>query len=140
MIWISHSAISGANISRPSAFARICSIRIVKRASLRASRLCLGPSIRLAHPQLEPFILTAPSLRNPHSYTEKRLWVEKHLGYEVVHRLIITAHKGLNRGHFLIDDHDSGKGQEYFEGELIKFGSDRFPDWPSVRRYFESIL
>ena len=89
-------------------------------------------------PNVEVFILTAPSLKNPHSYSEKRLWVEDHLGFDVVHRLIISAHKGLNRGHYLIDDCDVGKGQEYFEGELIQFGSQAFSNWFDVRSYLES--
>jgi len=31
----------------------------------------------------------------------------------------------------------SGKGQNNFEGQLILFGSDEFPDWSSVTRYFK---
>ncbi|WP_323844362.1 5' nucleotidase, NT5C type [Microbulbifer magnicolonia] len=85
------------------------------------------------------FVLTAPSTMNPHCYTEKRLWVEQHLGFDVVDRLIISAHKGLNRGHYLIDDNAEGRGQEYFEGELIHFGQTPFPDWLEVRRFFERL-
>ncbi len=36
---------------------------------------------------LNPYILTAPSIYNPLSYTEKRQWVENHLGLEWVNRL-----------------------------------------------------
>jgi len=32
------------------------------------------------NPQVNLHILTAPSYMNPMWYTEKRLWVEKHLG------------------------------------------------------------
>ena len=56
---------------------------------------------------------------------------------DVVENLIISPNKGLNKGHYLIDDCLSGKGQEFFEGKLIHFGSDTFPDWASVKRYFE---
>ena len=90
--------------------------------------------------QLAVFILTAPSLKNPHSYMEKRLWVEHHLGFEVVDRLIINPHKGLNKGQYLIDNLTSGKGQEYFEGELIHFGSEHFPTWNVVKNFFRGIL
>jgi 5'(3')-deoxyribonucleotidase len=76
-----------------------------------------------AQPHLEVFILTAPSEMNPHCYTEKRIWVEEHLGLEAVNRLIISSHKDLNRGDYLIDDCAAGRGQEYFDGELILFGS-----------------
>lgn len=34
----------------------------------------------------------------------------------------------------LIDDNVEGKGQNYFQGELIHFGSQEFPDWMSVRK------
>jgi len=38
------------------------------------------------------------------------------------------------KGDILIDDNIKGKGQEIFEGRLIHFGSDQFPDLKSVRR------
>lgn len=84
--------------------------------------------------QYDPFILSAPSTRNPLSYAEKREWIEMHFGYNFCERLIICAHKGLLRGDLLIDDNVEGKGQNYFEGELIHFGSKEFPDWTSVRK------
>jgi 5'-nucleotidase len=92
------------------------------------------------HPKLDVYILTAPSIKNPHSYSEKRIWVEKYLGMAVVKNLIITPHKHLNKGDFLIDDIPSGKGQDYFEGQLILFGSDEFPNWTSVTKYFKSKI
>ncbi len=73
------------------------------------------------------YILTAPSVRNPRSYMEKRLWVEHHFDYDFCKKLIITPNKGLLRGDYLIDDYINGRGQESFGGELIHFGSDRFP-------------
>lgn len=90
-------------------------------------------------PYFDVFILTAPSVKNPRCYIEKRLWVEDYLGFDVVNRLIISAHKGLNKGHFLIDDNVNGKGQEFFNGTIIEFGSSRFPDWLSVRAFFEGL-
>lgn len=86
---------------------------------------------------IDLYILTAPSIRNPHSYTEKRLWVEKYLGLETAYKLIISPNKGLNKGHYLIDDYTEGKGQENFEGQILQFGSEAFPDWKSIRVYFE---
>lgn len=84
--------------------------------------------------QYLPYILTAPSIPNPLSYTEKREWVEQHLGYDFCERLILCSNKGLLKGDFLIDDYDAGKGQEHFEGVLLHFGSEAFPDWEAVRR------
>ena len=79
-----------------------------------------------------PYVLTAPSTRNPFSYTEKRIWIEKYFGYDFTKRLIICSDKGLLKGDILIDDNTSGKGQENFEGQLIYFGSDEFPNWEAV--------
>lgn len=81
---------------------------------------------------LDVHILTAPSPRNPHCYTEKRLWIEQHLGYQFVKRLHISAHKGLFQGDILIDDNIKGKGQERFSGTVLQFGSNDYPDWPSI--------
>ncbi|MCX7207147.1 MAG: hypothetical protein NT086_14425 [Proteobacteria bacterium] len=81
-----------------------------------------------------PYILTAPSTRNPFSYTEKRVWVEERLGYSFVERLIICPNKGLLKGDILVDDNNSGRGQEHFEGKLIHFGTSQFPNWAAVRQ------
>ncbi|MEM6805444.1 MAG: hypothetical protein AAF696_28865 [Bacteroidota bacterium] len=86
----------------------------------------------------EIYILTAPSIWNPLCYTEKRVWVEKHLGMDLVKKLIISPNKGLNKGDYLIDDHIEGRGQEGFEGRLLHFGSNAFPDWEAVLTYFIS--
>ena len=92
------------------------------------------------HPRLDVYILTAPSVRNAHSYAEKRIWVEKYLGMTAAYRLIISPNKGLSKGDFLIDDYTHGKGQEQFEGRILQFGSEDFPDWPSVIQFFEETF
>ena len=84
------------------------------------------------------FILTAPSLMNPLSYTEKREWVEEHLGLFWVDRLIISPRKDLNKGDYLIDDILKGKGQDKFEGELMHFGFEKFPTWKEVIEYLKN--
>lgn len=80
----------------------------------------------------EVYILTAPSIHNPFSYTEKRVWVEKWLGMEFVERLIISPNKGLFHGDILIDDHLDGNGQQLFQGKLIHFGGSQYPTWTEV--------
>lgn len=77
-------------------------------------------------------IATAPSIMNPHCWTEKALWVEHHLGKSWLNKLIITVRKDLLIGDFLIDDNISGRGQDKFRGELIHYGSDRYKDWNAV--------
>lgn len=37
---------------------------------------------------IDLYILTAPSTKNPLSYTEKRLWIEDKFGYEMTSNLI----------------------------------------------------
>lgn len=83
----------------------------------------------------DPYILTAPSVKNPLCYTEKRIWVENHFGIDFTEKLIISPNKALLKGHILIDDNAHGKGQDQFEGRLIHFGSDSYPDWASVREH-----
>ena len=90
----------------------------------------------MGHPKFDVYILTAPSVMNPLCYTEKRLWIEKHYGMGMVDKLIISPNKGLNKGDYLIDDNISGKGQENFEGTLVHFGSNEFPDWMTVMDIF----
>ena len=89
---------------------------------------------------IDVYILTAPSTKNPLSYTEKRLWVEDKLGYEMTTNLIICSHKGLLKGDILIDDHASGRGQALFEGKLIHFGQDDYPDWETVLNTLPKLL
>ncbi len=79
-----------------------------------------------------PYILTAPSIMNPFSYTEKRVWVENVFGIQMVKRLIISPNKGMLIGQYLIDDKSTGHGQENFVGELLHLGSDAFPSWGRV--------
>jgi 5'(3')-deoxyribonucleotidase len=80
-------------------------------------------------------ILTAPSVDNPMCYTEKRMWVEKHLGKEAAKRMVITGYKNLLRGNYLIDDNAYGKGQDTFSGELLHFGQNDL-NWVSIINYF----
>ena len=85
---------------------------------------------------LDVYILTAPSVLNPHSYSEKRIWIENHFDLKFCEKLIISSKKGLLKGDILIDDYASGKGQEFFEGKLLHFGSDEFKNWFDIKRYF----
>jgi len=83
----------------------------------------------------DAYILTAPSIKNPLCYTEKRIWVEQQFGLEFVNKLIISPNKSLLKGDFLIDDNIQGKGQEGFEGEVLQFGSKTYPTWATVLAY-----
>ena len=82
------------------------------------------------------YFLTAPSYKNPHCYTEKRLWIEKHFGLDICKNLIIAENKSLVMGDYLIDDHTEGRKQNEFVGELIHFGSEQFPGWLEIIHFF----
>ncbi len=90
-------------------------------------------------PTVDTYILTAPSTRNPHSYSEKRVWVEKHFNYEFTKKLIICSNKSLLKGDILIDDNIYGKGQDQFEGELIHFGNETYNNWEDIMTYLTGI-
>ncbi len=81
--------------------------------------------------------LSAPSWDNPHSFTEKRLWVEEKFGSWARKRMDLTFRKDLSMGHYLIDDRlKYGAGD--FIGEHIMFGSEQFPTWVKVVQYIDS--
>lgn len=81
------------------------------------------------------YILTRPSIKNTHCYTEKAEWIKKYLGEEMLERMILCPDKSLVKGDFLIDD-DNKHGQNEFEGEHIHFGKDeKFKNWSQVVQY-----
>jgi 5'(3')-deoxyribonucleotidase len=86
----------------------------------------------------DTYILSTSPWKNPSAWIHKLEWVQKHLGSEkndpAYKRLILTHHKNLNKGDFLIDDRDAN-GAGDFEGEHIWFGKPQFPDWKTVMDY-----
>ena len=83
------------------------------------------------------YILSTSPWNNPSAWTDKLEWVKKYLGDVGYKRLILSHHKNLNKGAYLIDDRTKNGASE-FEGELIQFGSEKFPDWASVLKYLAS--
>jgi len=80
----------------------------------------------------KPYILTAPSIKNIHSFSEKAESVKRLFGETALDRLIVSGHKHLLKGDILIDDQATGKGQDMFDGDFIHFGSKEYPDWLNV--------
>lgn len=80
------------------------------------------------------YILSTPPWENPSAWADKLQWVKRYLGNKAYKRLILTHHKGLNKGDILIDDRDKN-GTADFKGELILFGSEKFKDWSGIRKY-----
>ena len=52
----------------------------------------------------DTYILSTSPWENPSAWSDKLNWVKKHLGKHAYKRLILTHHKDLNRGDFLVDD------------------------------------
>ena len=84
------------------------------------------------------YVLSTAPWKNPSAWSDKARWIQQYFGdgqdgvfYK---RLIISHHKNLNRGEYLIDDREKN-GAKDFKGELIRFGSERFPDWNTVVEY-----
>jgi 5'-nucleotidase len=71
------------------------------------------------------------------AWSDKLIWVQANLGRAAYKRLILTHHKNLNSGAFLIDDR-SKHGVARCDGEHIHFGTRKFPDWPSVLEYLRA--
>lgn len=89
---------------------------------------------------IDLYILSSPSYKNPLSYSEKREWIEREFGIDLAKNLILSTNKGLNKGDFLIDDNIEGNGQENFEGEVIQFGCDECINWNETIKYLDTRL
>lgn len=83
------------------------------------------------------FILSTAPWNNPSAWSDKVAWVTKYLDDVFHKRLIISHHKDLCQGDYLIDDRGKN-GTSGFAGEWIEFGSEKFPDWESVLKYLAS--
>ncbi len=92
-------------------------------------------AVRALAEKFDLYILSTAPWRNPSAWSDKLNWIKQHLGDICYKRLILSHHKNLNRGDYLIDDRtNNGAGE--FEGELLLFGSEKFPDWESIKKYF----
>ncbi len=82
----------------------------------------------------DTYILSTAPWNNPSAWSDKLIWVKKHLGDVAYKRLILTHHKNLNRGDYLVDDRTKN-GVDQFVGKHIHFGTKDYPDWKSVVEY-----
>jgi len=88
----------------------------------------------------DTYILSTAPWENPSAWQHKVEWVHLHLGRAdgtpAYKRLILSHHKNLNRGDFLVDDRPFHRGADKFEGEVLHFGADgAFKTWPEVVGY-----
>jgi len=90
----------------------------------------------------DTYLLSSSPWNNPSAWADKIKWVHLHLGQEktspLYKRLILSHHKNLNDGHFLVDDR-LVNGAEKFGlrqySEHIHFGQNNFEDWTKVLPY-----
>jgi len=82
----------------------------------------------------DSYILSTAPWENSSAWSDKLLWVKTYLGEPAKKRLILSHHKNLLMGDYLIDDRLKN-GVDKFTGEHIHFGTEKFPDWDSVVRY-----
>lgn len=79
----------------------------------------------------EIYICTRPSFPNLCCYTEKAIWIRKHLGYEFQKRLMLVPDKSMVIADYLVDD-STKDGQTEFIGEFVHYGSPDCPNWDAV--------
>ena len=91
-------------------------------------------SFKILSQRYDTYILSTAPWENSSAWSDKVRWVKKYLGESAYKRLILTHHKNLNHREYLIDDRTKNGAGE-FKGELIQFGTDKFPDWKSVCSY-----
>lgn len=96
-------------------------------------------SVQWLNKRADIFFLSTPMWNVPLSYTGKRIWLEKHFGRIAEKKLILTHHKNLVHGDYLIDDRIRN-GVDMFTGEHIHFGSVDYPSWDRVIDYFTWIF
>lgn len=80
------------------------------------------------------YILSTAPWANPSAWADKVQWVTRYLDKLFEKRLIISHHKELLRGEYLVDDRPKNGASE-FRGKWIQFGSHDFPDWAAVEDY-----
>lgn len=80
------------------------------------------------------YILSTAPWGNPSAWSDKVRWVTTHLDDLFHKRLIISHHKELLHGDYLIDDRPKNGAKEFL-GKWIQFGSPEFPNWKSAVDY-----
>lgn len=91
-------------------------------------------AVHLLAKRYDVFILSTSPWNNPTAASDKIEWVKKYMNDVFHKRIILTHHKELCRGDYLIDD--KGKnGASEFSGEWIHLGSKEFPDMDAVLNY-----
>ena len=91
-------------------------------------------AVQLLAKNYDVYILTTSPWNNPTAASDKVEWVKKHMNGIFHKRVVISLHKELCIGDYLIDD-NAKNGASEFSGEWIQMGSKQFPDWDSILKY-----
>ncbi len=91
-------------------------------------------SIEFLSKHFDIYILSTAPWENPSAWSDKLLWIKKHLPTLAYKKLILSHNKNLNVGDYLIDDRIKN-GVDKFKGEHIHFGLYPFNNWQDVIRY-----
>ena len=87
--------------------------------------------------EYDAYILSTAPWHNSSAWQHKLEWVQLHFGVAefvdgernpAYKRLILSHHKALNRGAYLVDD----RRHPGFQGEQLLFASADYPDWAAV--------
>lgn len=84
--------------------------------------------------EYDVYILSTAPWNNNSAWSDKHQWVKTYLGDAATKRLILSHHKNLLKGDYLIDDRLKN-GVDKFEGIHIHFGTSSYPTWNSVVEY-----
>lgn len=93
----------------------------------------------------DTYVLSTSPWNNPTAWSDKVKWIHLHFGYKegtpLYKRLILSHHKNLNDGHFLVDDRDANGADKFAikpGSEHIHFGKNPFEDWGKTFEYLRS--
>ena len=86
----------------------------------------------------DTYILASAPYSEPDAWGAQVRWVEKWLGVAAYNRLILSNHKNLSYGDYLIDAHLS-HGTDEFMGTHLRFGEDPYKTWEDVMTFFERL-
>ena len=103
-------------------------------------------SVQTLSQYFDTYVLSTAPWSNPSAWSDKVEWIQHYfkndettalkdpLGNPLWKRLILSHHKHLNQGDFLVDDR-TANGADRFNGEHIHFGQERWPDWETILKY-----
>jgi 5'(3')-deoxyribonucleotidase len=88
----------------------------------------------------DTYILSTAPWDNPSAWQDKLLWVKKHLPKVAWKRLILSHHKNLLQGEYIIDDRNV-RGVDKFQGKHIHFAKEGagFDNWKAVVAYLKHL-